>query len=276
MNQMFIEKFSDLENSLAELKKKYLGVTEEAILASSAIVEYLESIDSDLINYQFQSKKTEIDFFKYKLPKIYQQFFYYKTILSIEKERKLHFFSKEQEIEYYMNCNLKLTKISEDEKELIKYIRSNMSHLDKKFFLRKNAKWRTVNLDYTIHNTNTFNSISFIIGKSNALEFILKYIDDKIQQLKNPNEFKQNKAKFKLKWSASKSLLIELIYGLFLVGCFNDGKAELQQIVNYFSEIFDIDLDNHTSIIQNIKARKINKTKFIDKLRDQLLIKFLD
>lgn len=270
MNQMFIKKFNDLENSLAELKKKYLSVTEEAILASSVIVEYLESIDSDLTNYQFQSKKNEIDFFKYKLPKIYQQFFYYKTILSIENERKLHYFSKEQEIEYYINCNLKLTKISEDEKELIKYIRSNMSHLDKKFFLRKNAKWRTVNLDYTIHNTNTFNLISFIIGKSNALEFIVKYINDKIQQLKNPNEFRQNKPKFKLKWTAAKVLLMELIYGLYLLKVINNGEIEMVELIRQFEEFFDIDLKHYRSTIKDIRERKINRTKLIDQLKNVL------
>jgi len=270
MNKMFLSKFSDLENSLAELKKKYLSVTEEAYLASSIIVEYLESIDSDLTNYEFQSKKNEIEFFKNILPKVYQHYFYYKTILSIENERNLHYFSHELEIEYYINCSLRLTKINEDEKELIKYIRSNMVHLDKKFFLRKNAKWRTVNLNTTVHNTNTFNSVSFIIGKNNALEFILKYIDDKIQQLKNPTENLHQKPKSKLKWTAAKVLLMELIYGLYLLNVINNGEIELPELVQHFEDFLDIDLKHHRSIIQDIRERKINKSKFIDQLKNAL------
>ncbi|WP_291074778.1 RteC domain-containing protein [Empedobacter sp. UBA5987] len=271
MNQLFTSKFSEFESNLTELKKQYLSVQEESIKASKFIIEYLDFLDAELVNYQFQSKKNEIDFFKNKLSKVYQNLFYYKTILSIENDCKFQFLTKEKEIEYYINCSKKLTKIHQDELELIKLIQSNMNFMDKKFFLRKNAKWRTTNLNYIFHNTNTFNSVSYIIGKCKALELIVKYIDDKIQQLKHPNNTKIINKESKLKWTAAKVLLIELIYGLFLLGVINDGKIEMFELVHHFEEFFDIDLKHHRSILQDIRERKINKTKFIDQLRNVLI-----
>lgn len=267
---MFTSKFSELEQELAELKKAYFNVIEESTKALEIIAKYMAVLEENLMHHKFLSKTDEIEYFKFQLPLLYQYYFYYKTIHSIENERELSYFTKEEdEIEYYSKCSKELFQIHNNDKEIIKYIRSNLNHLDRKFFLRKNATWRTKHLNSINHNTNTFNSISFTIGKDKALEMIIKYIEDKIQQLKNPN--KPNKKKIKLKWTATKVVLVELIYALFLLNVINFGKIEMHELVHEFEEIFDIDLKHHRSILQDIRERKINKTKFIDQLREVLI-----
>lgn len=266
---MFTSKFSELEQELAELKKSYFNVIDESTKALEIIAKYMAILEEHLISYKFPSKADEIEYFKFQLPLIYQYYFYYKTIYSIENERELSYFNKEDEIEYYSKCSKELSQIYSNDKEIIKYIRSNLNHLDRKFFLRKNATWRTKHLNSINHNTNTFNSVSFTIGKDKALEVIIKYIEDKIQRLKNPD--KPERKKIKLKWTATKVVLVELIYGLFLLNVINSGNIEMHELIHEFEEFFDIDLKHHRSILQDIRERKINKTKFIDQLREVLI-----
>ena len=267
---MFTAKFSELENELTELKHSYLNVIDESTQALAIIAKYMTKLEEQLASHQFQSKAEEIEYFKFQLPLLYQHYFYYKTILSIENEREINYFSTEEEIEYYTKCSKELAQIHTNDKEVIKYIRSNLNHLDRKFFLRKNATWRTRHLNSTQHNTNTFNSVSFTIGKNKALEIIIKYIEDKIQMLNNPE--KAERKKIKLRWTATKVVLVELIYALFLLNVINEGKIEMHQLIHEFEEFLDIDLKHHRSILQDIRERKINKTKFIDQLREALIL----
>jgi len=108
---------------------------------------------------------------------------------------------------------------------------------------------------------------------------VIQYIEHKISVLKEFIHQKDNSKKdkkYNLRWTSSKVLLVELIYALYLSKTINDGRIELQELVEFFEDIFNIDLHNHNNVIQNIKARKSNKTKFIDLLRDQLNAKLID
>lgn len=63
---------------------------------------------------------------------------------------------------------------------------------------------------------------------------------------------------------------MELIYSLYLIGFINQGKVELTELVLFFETNFDIELNNHNNIIQDIKMRKINKFKLLDQLKEVL------
>lgn len=109
-----------------------------------------------------------------------------------------------------------------------------------------------------------------------ANEIFQRYIESKIESLsdskaviiKNPLE---NKI---FKWTASKTDLIELIYALHTQKVFNDGKADLNEIAKSFEKLFDIELGDIYRACNEIKNRKINKTKFIDTLSENLNKRF--
>lgn len=74
-----------------------------------------------------------------------------------------------------------------------------------------------------------------------------------------------------IKWTASKSDLIESIYALHSAGVFNNGKADIKEIAQYFEQTFDIDLGQNNRVFYDIRARKNNKTKFLDIIREALI-----
>ena len=80
----------------------------------------------------------------------------------------------------------------------------------------------------------------------------------------------------KLTWTLSKISLVEIIYALKEVNAFNDGKADIKTITEYFERIFNINIGNVSRSFQEIMTRKMGYTVFIDMLKEWLLKKIDD
>ncbi|MDE5417605.1 RteC domain-containing protein [Labilibaculum sp. DW002] len=76
-----------------------------------------------------------------------------------------------------------------------------------------------------------------------------------------------------LKWTESKTALVELIYGLHSSKSINDGKEGIKRIAQLFESMFDIDLGDVYHTFSEVRNRKIEQTKFLDLLKDSLLTK---
>lgn len=73
----------------------------------------------------------------------------------------------------------------------------------------------------------------------------------------------------KLNWAGSKTALTELIYALHAQGVFDN--ADIKIIAKTFESIFNIDLGDFYHTFMELKNRKVNRTKFLDSLRDALI-----
>ena len=78
-----------------------------------------------------------------------------------------------------------------------------------------------------------------------------------------------------LKWTASKTALTELIYALYCHRVFNNGNTDIKLIARTFEDAFNIELGDFYHTFMELKARKINRTKFLDSL-SKVLIKKMD
>lgn len=272
MKQLFTNKLTELELKLSNLKELNLDVIEEAVKALELINQAMEELEGELVTKEFLSSKEEIDYYKNQLPQLFQYVHYYKAIINIENERIISCFNLKKEIDFYINCNDNYLKIYLADIELVKYLHVNSNHLDKKYFLLKNKLWRITYLDCSFAESKVFNPVSYNIAKIKALTLVNQFIETKIQSLQEPKQLTPST----LKWTFDKVLLIELVYALYLVGCFNNGKSSLKEIMVNIGNFFTIDLKNHNSIIQNIKARKDHKTKFLVQLKESLMEKIKD
>lgn len=75
----------------------------------------------------------------------------------------------------------------------------------------------------------------------------------------------------RLGWTASKTDLIELIYALQASGAIKSGTAGIKEMASACEEIFDLNLGNVYRTFLEIRERKIDQTKFIDRLKTTLL-----
>lgn len=72
-----------------------------------------------------------------------------------------------------------------------------------------------------------------------------------------------------INWTASKTDLIELIYGLYANRVFNNGKTTIKEITHFFEEALCIKLGNTSLRFQEILRRK-ESIAFLDQVRDAL------
>lgn len=141
--------------------------------------------------------------------------------------------------------------------------------MDEKFFLREKHDIRLWLDTFYFEADHRFStSHDYKVAKIIANDLIQVYLEDRL------NNFNLKKSlDASLNWTASKTALIELIYGLYSQGVFSNGNADIKVIAKTFEDTFNIDLGDFYHTYLELKSRKINRTKFLDSLRDTLIRK---
>ncbi len=222
----------------------------------------------------FDKPEDEIHFFKELKPKIVSKLIYYNAIYKIETRRP---YGGERSIKKYLNNELsKLKRFFDNNLEFYKYYRTNSSYLDHKYFIRGNFDIK-LNLDtFFFESDQTFStSHDYKVSKIIANDLIQVYLEDQLLSIKRFPDLKENKPQ-KVKWTASKSALVELIYALSAYGAFNNGASDIKIISRLFETMFNIELGDIYHTYLEIRNRKINKVKFIDELKEELLKRMAD
>ena len=108
-----------------------IKVAQEAI---KLLVSSLEKLKTACLQYNFESKSEEIEFFRNTKPQLACLLIYYNEIYTIESNKPVG--SKKTLRKYYNNELSKLEKFFVDNLEFYRYYRRGNNSLDKKYFLR--------------------------------------------------------------------------------------------------------------------------------------------
>lgn len=231
------------------------------------ILNKISELKKYVLDKGFKNQQEEILFFKHQKPVIVAKLIYYNTIYKIETRKPYGAKSTKK----YLNKELKkLKRFFNRNLEFYKYYRSNNSYVDEKFFVRRNHDiklWLDTYYFETDHNFST--SHDYKVAKILANDLIQVYIEGQLYQ----NNQEKSVDNLALNWTGSKASLIELIYALHLQGVLNNGNADIKLIVKMFESNLNIDLGDFYHTFMELKSRKINRTKFIDGLRDTLIKK---
>lgn len=266
---------NELEEELRIISFDYDNPISMCDKSIEKIVLHLEKLKNFLITSKFVDEDEEIHFFKNIKPKFTSKLIYFKKVKNLETRKPTG--SRKMQREYLDNELDKLNIYFSENLEFFNYYRTGAIFVDKNLFVRYNSII-DYNLEIFYHEKDQSFSTShdFKVGTILAHDIFQKYIENKIRNLSDNNQKPVsiqlvNKI---LKWTGSKTSLIELIYALHTQKVFNDGKAELSEIAKHFEKIFDIELGDIYRACNEIKNRKINKTKFIDELSENLNKRF--
>ena len=236
---------------------------------------HLQRLKDYVLNNLFENQEEEIYFFKIIKPKFTSKLLYFCKIRKLESRKPIG--SKNSQIAY-LNSELdKLNVFFCENLEFYNYYRLGSDFLDDKIFIRNNAV-----IDYNLEafyyekDPRFSTSHDFKTATILANEIFQKFIENKITVLttKKPRKDKPEIEMPSLKWTESKSALIELIYALQTTKAFNNGNADIVEIARHFAIVFEINLDDLYQVFNEIKNRKINITKFLDLLKENLKKKF--
>ena len=244
----------------------YSKIAELAIQYISSRLEYAKQQFENNPDIDF---KAEIFYFKYIKAHLLAFIQYYSLIQRIELKKPP--IKKKQLKKYYLKALYKIKRKLHKKNFYYNYYKANSSHLDDQLFLRINRDMFHATGSYILDIDKRNNTpVVHIFAQVEAFEMLRHYLKKKIKTFAGKSRKIPQKKENTLKWTASKVDMIELIYALHASGLFNNGRADIKEIVECFQQVLDIDLGQYNRVFYDIRSRKINKTKFLDSLKDNL------
>ena len=256
----------NFNREVGSLQKEALNPTLLAAKGISLSTHTLTQLKEWIQEKDFQSASEEVYFFKdlKSIPMSYFIFFTEMRRCELQKPKaglqfQVSFLEKELK---------KINKFFYRHSEFCSYMETEQSDLDQLFFSKtKNSSdiLRPL-LNYT-YFAEFETSHDLLWARIKAMHKLIDHIrlsSEKLQKREPPaTEMKT----YDLKWTASKAAMTELVYALYSARAVNSGEAGLKEIASAFQSIFQIDLGDLYHTYGEIRARKIQLTKFIDHLK---------
>lgn len=260
---------SELKLKLDEIHTNHKNPIEYAELGIKSSIKAIEKLKTFFNSYTFENNAAEIEFFKTIKPQFASKLIYYNEIYNIEISKP----SCSEKIvrKHYKTQKSKLLEFQKENSEFYKYYRSKNTSLDKKYFLRRRHDYRlTLDSSYFQSDYNFSTSHDYKIAKIRANEKLHEFLNKKVQKRTVGSKPKQIEKP--LHWTSTKVDLVELIYALHYQGVFNNGNAELKEIITSFETFLNINLGQYHRVFIEIQNRKsIEKSNFLNALKENLI-----
>ena len=267
MDKLYHETYLKLETAIQELEIESDCPIKRIEAVIQLVIQSLSDLKKFVLKNDFKNTEEEIHFFKYQKPIIVSKLIYYNAVYKIETKKPYG----EKQIKKFLNKELnKLKKFFDSNIDFYKYYRSGNSFLDENFFIRGKHDIRLWLDTFYFEADHRFStSHDYKVAKILANDLIQVYLEDQL----NNKHYKKANSKSPLSWTGSKTALTELIYALYAQGVFNNGNTDIKLIAKTFESTFNIDLGDFYHTFMELKARKINRTKFLDILFEALIKK---
>ncbi|WP_027375695.1 RteC domain-containing protein [Kaistella palustris] len=263
--QMYQQLCSALEDIQTENAANPIEAYEKALMEIDAAIRNLKVHASQT---DFISTAEEVYFFKKVKPLFVSQFIYYSKILSIEAGKPN---AGQYVVKEYYEFELQNLKTFVDEHySFYEYYRRKATYLDAAYFVRRQFDFK-MNVDPHLYNFDEAFTTSHdhLVSQIMANDRLEKYLLQSIYQLEG-YFYEKFSNKSPITWTGSKSALIELVYALHVMHCFNGGSADFSECIKSVEKSFNIDLGNFYKTLHEIKNRKTGRTKFLQALTDHL------
>jgi len=267
---------SELQQRLDIIHSENNEPLEYAENGIKASITVLEKLKTKFISHQFQDKADEIEFFRNCKPQLASKLIYYNEIYTIVSNKPIG--SKKAIRNYYKSELDKLELFFNENLDFYRYYRTGNQALDNKYFLRGKHDVRlTLDSFYFQADQRFSTSHDYKVAKILANDAIKVFLEQEIQMIQQPNDTIDSGTNKKGQvWTGSKVALVELIYALHAEGVFGNGTADLKEVVNTFESAFKIDLGQFNRVFLEIRARKSDKTRFLNALTEKLIWRMED
>jgi hypothetical protein len=267
-----LSQYDQLDAELKTIIQEEENVIIQSDKCIDKILPYI-SVLKNALAAGFTDQAEEIEFFKYIKPRFFSRLIYHVNILKIESKRPTG--SHKTQVKYLSKELDKLKTYFDDNSDFYQYYRIGSTHLDDKYFVRNQVNVRLHTDPHVFdYDTNFSTSHDFKMSMILANEMLRGFLNSaliELEQLKFSISKVQEAPKKKLIWTAPKTALIELAYGLQASGAFNNSNADVRQIATYLQSVFNVDLGNYYRTFQEIRIRKSGRTNFIDEMRKKLI-----
>ncbi len=223
-----------------------------------------------LMHHQFKSEEEEIYFFKYCKPLVLAKLIYYCELFQFYRSG----LSTDPKIQKkYINKRLKkIQRFSEEQSSLLYYLQSGKTNHDQDYFLRKN--FDPVNIPHpSLWNINSLLATNkdYLVARFMAYKKLRPFFRHHLLNL-DQWDLEENAItptyQSSLKWTASKTALVELIYSLRETKAINNGTIEIKELAQSMEIFFNIQLGEPYRKFNDIKTKRKNQASFLEQLEN--------
>lgn len=269
MNSFCTPFFQELERDFVSLKSSEANT----ILGCQKIICFLEKklkkLNKWLKKHSFECEKNEIYFFKELKPSLISKILFYQNVLKIESTLPS---GKKAKRKHYIRAINKLTEVAREDRDFYEYYRSRATYNDHKYFVRR--PYKDIFRDDPMQlyfDSKISTSHEYQVAKLISSDMLVNYLERKIDEINQKTGAANFRDSLNYTWSGTKIDLVELIYALKHARLINNGNTDVKELATHLGKIFNIELeDNIYRIYQDIKLRKTVRTKFLNKLADNL------
>lgn len=261
----------DLESELLLIHQSTNNPIQYAEKGIHSAIKAIEKLKSFFLQYEFENKNAEIDFFKNTKPLFASKLIYYNEIYNIEVAKPV---AGDKLIRsYYKNQLIKLKEFYCENTDFYKYYNTNNTVLDAKYFMRRKYDIRlTIDSSYFQSDFNFTTSHDYKMAKVIANVKIQEFLSTKLNKQDCTQPAVQSQSN--LKWTGTRVALVELMYALNTEGVFNNGNISMNDLAKNLETLFNIELGQFRRSFMEIKTRKtIEKTSFLNTLKQKLVLK---
>ncbi|MBA5792689.1 RteC domain-containing protein [Flavobacterium sp. xlx-214] len=235
----------------------------------------LHTIHSYIRTYSFKNIQEEILFFKELKPMVVKEYIFMIWLQKIHLQSSHCTLYKKDLLKKQLQKTKKLFKT---ERFFYGYIKGEQTMFDAYYFTRlqeQNLQEQDyyINFDHKISCSHGYLKAK-LLAHEKMQYCCADYLMGKPELVK---EIETIPITTELKWTATKVEAVELLYALYYAGVFNNGTASVQQIAKLFDCFLEGEMGkNIYRDFVDVKNRKINTTKFLDKLSNGLKLKIAE
>ncbi|WP_167343100.1 RteC domain-containing protein [Nonlabens sp. SY33080] len=232
----------------------------------------LQDLRVALRTINFDQEEQEIHFFKVQKPFVYSRLKFFAKLYNYLLQKPAGSIKKQRNF-----IDAEIEKLQANYKrniDFVKYYRENDTTFDHYYFVRGND-----DLSLASDTSHFYTDSEFSTSHDNAMAKIMAYdllvahFNKLLAELGQavPQSNRVNVCtELDLKWTANKTDLVELIYALQASNAIKDGRAGIKDMVTACEQMFNIELGQYYKTYIEIRARKMDRTHFINTLKKQL------
>lgn len=266
---MFDELLKEFYGGLKKINSTKHEILEWAEATHDLCHETLTQMNNLIDRLGLKDLKEEVNFFKHIKSQPMSYLIYSRKVALFERQKPLvgENFLKE----FIEKTERELHDFMQENHEFIFFAELNDYKIDQHFFTRnpqiKIPFWKIVDY-YAAPEFSTSHDVLW--AKVLAMRRFGKYITEAALKTGRTIHTLQNDPTPSLYWSGSKTDLVELIYALVAGGYINHGTGNISTLKAVFEKTFNVRLPNIYKTYGEIKARKGNRTKYLQELRYRL------
>ena len=269
--------------NLQKLSEKLSAQLEEQIRETDSITNPLEQLKTGLTYVQtalarlklelgktgFADQDEEIFFFKKGKPQIYSLLIFITERYAIENSKPL--LGKEQQLAYLESQLIFINRFFRQNEFLYQYFRLKATDLDDRYFTR-NGNTKIVGFAEVPDVDPSFSTVAdYLFSKFMAYERLQDYVTLEIHLRSGAQNSIQKNMTRELKWTGEAVNVVELVYGIYETGQINEGKISLTELMDFFGQVFQVNISGYFKRFADIKRRKsMSKTRYLDEMQRQV------